>query len=114
MMPSYSGIKDLYKDDNWAAKSSDDKRKELWDSFEAQPKIIYSISRDFAPYNLDLDDDYRPNQFLWRERGVTGFENDPLMRQVFVDLEYLIEEVIGAQRIREKQMKMLKGTVKKW
>jgi hypothetical protein len=32
---------------------------------------------------------------MWRERGATGFENDPIMRQIFIDLEYLIEEVIG-------------------
>lgn len=60
-MPSYSGVKDLYKEDNWIEHSDADKRKELWDSFDAQAKITYSIRRDFAPYSLNLDDDYHQN-----------------------------------------------------
>ena len=31
-----------------------------------------------------------------------------------MDLEYMIENFIGAKRIREKKMDMYKGTVKKW
>jgi hypothetical protein len=51
---------------------------------------------------------------LFRERGVYGFENDPIMREIFVELEYIIENVIGYNRIKEKKMDMLKGTPKKW
>lgn len=36
------------------------------------------------------------------------------MRTIFMDLEWLIEDVIGAERIREKKMDMYKGEVKKW
>ena len=36
------------------------------------------------------------------------------MKEIFVDLEFWIEEVIGKERIQTKQMKMYKGTVKKW
>lgn len=36
------------------------------------------------------------------------------MREVFVDLEYWIEEIIGKERITTKKMRMYKGTVKKW
>lgn len=36
------------------------------------------------------------------------------MKQLFVDLEYMIEDVIGQKRIREKKMDVYKGTVKKW
>ena len=36
------------------------------------------------------------------------------MREIFVELEYMVEEVIGYNRIKNKQMKMLKGTPKKW
>lgn len=36
------------------------------------------------------------------------------MRETFVSLEYLVEEVIGAKRIKDKKMDMYKGTVKKW
>jgi len=72
------------------------------------------IARDYAPYHNDLDQDYFPRQFIWRERGATGFENDPIMREIFVELEYLIENQIGYNRIKEKKMDMLKGTPKKW
>jgi hypothetical protein len=96
MMPSYADKKDLYKEDNWINKSTEEKKEELWNLFESYPKITQAIKRDFAPYNFDLEDEYKPNHFIWRERGATGFENDPIMREIFVDLEYLIEEVIGA------------------
>lgn len=36
------------------------------------------------------------------------------MREIFVDLEYWIEEIIGKERIVTKKMDMYKGTVKKW
>jgi len=36
------------------------------------------------------------------------------MRQLVMEYEYWIEEVIGAKRIREGKVPMYKGTVKKW
>lgn len=36
------------------------------------------------------------------------------MREIFVELEYMIENVIGYHRIHNKKMNMLKGTPKKW
>lgn len=36
------------------------------------------------------------------------------MKSMFVDLEFWIENVIGADQIREKKVNMYKGTVKKW
>jgi len=72
------------------------------------------LSHDYCSYSNDLEQDYFPKQQLWRERGFSGFENDPIMREIFVELEYLIEEVIGYNRIHEKKMGMLKGTPKKW
>jgi len=41
-------------------------------------------------------------------------ENSPRMKECFVDLEYWIEEVYGAQRIKEKKVDAYKGTTKKW
>lgn len=73
-----------------------------------------TMVHSYGPYQWDLDQDYYPRQFLWRERGVYGFENDPVMREIFVELEYMVEEVIGYNRIKDKKMKMLKGTPKKW
>lgn len=36
------------------------------------------------------------------------------MREIFVEFEYIIENVIGYHRIKNKKMDMLKGTPKKW
>lgn len=38
------------------------------------------IRQDYAPWGWDLDDDYHQRFFNWRERGATGFENDPILR----------------------------------
>lgn len=37
-----------------------------------------------------------------------------MYREIFIELEYLIEDVIGYQRIVDKKMDMYKGTTKKW
>jgi len=92
----------------------EERSEELWKAFEEQPKIMHAVARDYAPYHNDLDQDYFPKQFIFRERGVYGFENDPIMREIFVELEYIIENVIGYDRIKTKKMDMLKGTPKKW
>jgi hypothetical protein len=36
------------------------------------------------------------------------------MKEIFVELEFLIEEILGKKRIQTKQMSVLKGTPKKW
>lgn len=81
---------------------------------EEMPKIMNYISHDYASYSNDLDQAYFPRQQLWRDRGFSGFENEPIMREIFVELEYMIEEVIGYNRIQNKKMDMYKGTTKKW
>jgi S-DNA-T family DNA segregation ATPase FtsK/SpoIIIE len=43
-----------------------------------------------------------------------AFDADPILREITVELEYMIENVIGYNRIQNKQMNMLKGTPKKW
>lgn len=48
--------------------SLEDRRDELWKTFEAQPKLMSAMARDYAPYSWDLDQEYFPRQFLWRER----------------------------------------------
>ena len=40
--------------------------------------------------------------------------NDPRTREIFVELEYWIEDVIGAKQIREKKKEFYKGQPKKW
>ena len=51
---------------------------------------------------------------MYFPRGVTGFENDPKMKEIYVSMEYFIEEIIGKERITSKRMDMYKGTPKKW
>ena len=41
-------------------------------------------------------------------------ENSPRMKEMFVEMEYWIEEVIGKKRITEKKVNTYKGTPKKW
>jgi len=41
-------------------------------------------------------------------------ENSPRMKEMFIDLEYWIEEVYGKQRITEGKVDAYKGTTKKW
>ena len=48
------------------------------------------------------------------DKDYSGIANDWRMRQLVMEYEYWIEEVIGAKRIREGKVPMYKGTVKKW
>ena len=72
------------------------------------------MSREYAPYQLDLDEDYDQKHWQFRERGAMAFDSDPILREVTLELEYLIENVVGYNRIQDKKMNMLKGTPKKW
>lgn len=94
--------------------STEDRANELWAAFEAQPKIMGVMAREYAPYQLDLDEDYDQRDQQFRERGAMAFDEQPIMREITLELEYMIEEVIGYNRIKDKKMKMLKGTPKKW
>lgn len=87
---------------------------ELWQSFEEGPKILHELRRDYTPYFGDYAHEYNPVQVQWRDRGATGFLNEPRTREIFVELEYWIEDVIGERQIREKKLNFYKGTPKKW
>ena len=62
----------------------------------------------------DYDDEYNPTYEGWNRRTVTGMDNNPRMKEMFVQLEYMIEEQIGKPRILKKEVKAYKGHVKKW
>jgi hypothetical protein len=72
------------------------------------------MARDYTPYQLDLDEDYNQKHWQFRERGAMAFDADPILREITLELEYMVENVIGYNRIQNKQMNMLKGTPKKW
>ncbi len=109
-LPSFEGKLDMYAD----KLTLEEQRAELWGTFEQMPKTMDKITADVAPWNHPIGDDYEQSQFVFRERGATGFESDPRLKEIFVSLEYMIEEVIGKQKIDSKKMDMYKGTVKKW
>ena len=95
-MPQLTGKKLMNDHENM---SLDERRDELWAAFEAQPKIMQVMARDYAPYQLDLTDDYDQKHWQFRERGAMAYESDPILREVTLELEYMIENVIGYNRI---------------
>ena len=48
------------------------------------------------------------------DREWTGMESDARMRMIQNEMELVITEKVGAKQIKEGQMKMYKGTLKKW
>lgn len=111
VLPSYAGKKPMFDQENM---SVEERQEELQNAFASQAQVMKTMTHDYAPWQWQLDQDYAPKQFIWRERGFYGFENDAIMREIFVELEYMIENVIGYNRIKEKKLDMLKGTPKKW
>lgn len=110
--PDTYGVKILCE--NFDKQTEEERRQDLWALFESVAKQREEDTHNFNPWLNDLDQDYFPRQFVWRERGLTGLDNDPVMKEIFVELEYLIENTIGYNRIQFKEMDMYKGTVKKW
>jgi len=41
-------------------------------------------------------------------------DNSPRMKEMFIELEYWIEEIIGKAQINSKTVKAYKGQPKKW
>lgn len=48
------------------------------------------------------------------ERDYSGISNDWRSRKTLEEVEYLIENVLGKERIDTQKFKMYKGNVKKW
>ena len=94
--------------------ASPEARQELWKLFEGQADEVKDLRRDWAPGNLDYDDDYNQVNQVYNNRGVTGFENDARAKRFFVEMEYWIEEVIGKSQLIKQEVGAYKGTPKKW
>jgi hypothetical protein len=94
--------------------TGDEMRGALWGVFESQQKDMEEMRHDFAPGQHDYDDDYNAVHITWQNRGVTGFENSPRMKEMFVELEYWIEEVIGKAQTVQGKVDAYKGQPKKW
>ena len=53
------------------------------------------MQQDTAGYHGDLEQEYRPREFLSFDREYSGLEGDYQSRQIMVETEYLIEEKFG-------------------
>lgn len=47
-------------------------------------------------------------------RDWTGMESDATSRMIQNEMEYWVEDLIGAKQINEGKLEMYKGTLKKW
>lgn len=93
---------------------SPDMIKAMWESFEMAPERMKWNIENVSAYSGDLESDYKQTFIDYNPRGFSGFENDARSKQIFVELEHWIENIIGAKQIKEKKIQMYKGTVKKW
>lgn len=75
----------------------EDMKDELWGVFDSAQDDMKFLAHDFAPagQSNDYNDDYNQVNTMWMNRGVTGCENNARIKEMFVELEYWIEEVIG-------------------
>lgn len=89
-------------------------KDELWNGWGKQPEAQAYTQENHGPGLLDMDDVYQQPNMIWRPRGATGFENNPRMKEMFVELEFWIEEVVGKQRRDMGKVAAYKGTPKKW
>ena len=64
----------------------------------------------------EKDEEYDQVTFLvgGYEKDYSGIANDWRLRKTLEECEYLIEDVLGKERIEKKTFKMYKGNVKKW
>jgi len=93
---------------------SDAARDLLWDTWAAAPERQAWVRDSHAPGQFDFEDDYHPKHDVYRPRGATGFEGQTRAKEMFIELEWWIEEVVGKQRRLQGGVKAYKGTPKKW
>jgi hypothetical protein len=53
------------------------------------------LRRDYAPNQQDYNDDYNPINIMWVNRGATGMDQSPRMKEMFIELESWVEDIIG-------------------
>ena len=101
----------LYEDQDI---TSDDFRKELWKEFDDRQNQMDLLRKDFAPGQHYYYDDYNQINQMFTPRTVGGMDNNPRIKEMFVELEHMIEESIGKPRTVKMQVDAYKGTTKKW
>ena len=61
-----------------------------------------------------IEDTYKPEYLMFYKRGAASHVNEARIRQMYIELRYMVEEIYGKERIVNKEMDMYRGTVKKW
>lgn len=73
----------------------------------------YMCENQVRAIRHDLEDVYHPTYIVFNSRGQL-IPNERRLQHMYLELEYLITDVIGRERIETKEMDMYKGTPKKW
>lgn len=73
-------------------------RAELWKDFEDREEQMRLLRRNHSPNQHDYNDSYNQINLCWNNRGFTGMDANPRMKEMFVELENWIEDVIGLPR----------------
>lgn len=81
---------------------------------EAEAEENRALTRDYSDYFDGVEQEYNQVNVVYWDRDLVGVEGDPRFRQVVAELESWVEDIIGYDQIQAKQVKMYKGTVKKW
>ena len=79
--------------------TSEEFREKLWAEWDDRQNQMEILRRDYAPVQHDYSDDYNQVNLMWNPRTVTGMDNNPRMKEMFVELEYMIEENFGRKRL---------------
>jgi hypothetical protein len=72
------------------------------------------LRNDFAPGQHDYADDYNQINVKWNPRTFGGLDSNPRMKEMFVELESMIEDNLGKPRTLKMEVDAYKGTTKKW
>ena len=81
---------------------------EMWEEFEGNAAMMEDTRNNFAQGHWDLDEEYNQVTFLvgGYERDYSGIGNDWRSRATLEGCEYIIEEILGKDRIKNKKFKM--------
>ena len=74
--------------------------QKLWSENDDHVKRMKEMESDDHYWLKDhLEDTYNPTFVLFNERIVSGIENDKRFQQMYLELEYFIENVISKPRV---------------
>ena len=89
-------------------------KEALWADWDMQAELTAGNRDLLGPGTADLEDIYNQENEFWRPRGATGFESNARMKNMFIELEYWIEEDVAIQNREAGKVASAKGTPKKW